>query len=157
MVVSPLYMLCQKRECIGIQQFQLFYSLISCTTPWIYCGPYSSMNQQLSEKSFTMKVATMDDFHYKRKLSHATTKATLSADSKDEWGTKKNANKSMKNALCVRTLNCHKAPFRLKQHWTAKKIEAHSLVGYTWLQSSVKQQKKMLILLWRSLNHCADD
>jgi len=43
----------------------------------------------------------MDDFHYKRELSHATTKATLSIESKDEWDTRENANKVMKNALYI--------------------------------------------------------
>ena len=48
------------------------------------------------------KVATMkntDDFHYEGKPSHATAKSTLFAVSKDEWDTKENTGKSMKNAL----------------------------------------------------------
>ena len=43
----------------------------------------------------------MDDFHYKGKPSCATTKLTLFAVSKDEWDTKEDTGKSMKNALYV--------------------------------------------------------
>ena len=51
-----------------------------------------------------IKVATMknmDDFRYKRKPSCATAKSTLFAVSKDEWDTKEDTGKSMKNALHV--------------------------------------------------------
>ena len=50
------------------------------------------------------KIATMknmDDFHYKGKPSCATAKLTLFAVSKDEWDTKEDTDKSMKNALYV--------------------------------------------------------
>ena len=40
----------------------------------------------------------MDSFHFKGKLSRATAKSTLFAVSKDEWDTKKDTGKSMKNA-----------------------------------------------------------
>ena len=43
----------------------------------------------------------MDNFHYERKPSCATTKSTLFAVSKDEWNTKEDTGKSMKNALYV--------------------------------------------------------
>ena len=42
-----------------------------------------------------------DDFRYKGKPSRTTTKSTLFAVSKDEWDTKEDAGKSMKNALYV--------------------------------------------------------
>ena len=42
-----------------------------------------------------------DDFHYEGKPSRATTKSTLFAVSKDEWDTKEDTGKSMKNALYV--------------------------------------------------------
>ena len=44
----------------------------------------------------------MDDFRYAKKPSGATTKLTHFAVSKDEWNTKKNSIKSIKNALYVR-------------------------------------------------------
>ena len=62
------------------------------------------MNQELFESTYAIKVATMkntDDFHYERKPSRATTKSTLFAISKDEWDTKEDTGKSMKNALYV--------------------------------------------------------
>jgi len=37
----------------------------------------------------------------KRKLSHATTKSTLFAVTEDEWDTKEDIGKSMKNALYI--------------------------------------------------------
>jgi len=43
-----------------------------------------------------------------RKPSHATTKSTLFTVSKDEWDTKEDTVKCMKNAL-------HKIPLKLKQ------------------------------------------
>ena len=42
-----------------------------------------------------------DNFCYKEKPSCATTKLTLFAVSKDEWDTKEDTGKSMKNALYV--------------------------------------------------------
>ena len=42
-----------------------------------------------------------DDFRYEGKPSHATTKSTLFAVSKDEWDTKEDTGKSMKNALYI--------------------------------------------------------
>ena len=52
----------------------------------------------------TFKIATMkntDDFRYEGKPSHAITKSTLFAVSKDEWDTKEDTGKSMKDALYV--------------------------------------------------------
>ena len=43
----------------------------------------------------------MDDFCYKGKPSHATAKSILFAVSKDEWDTKEDTGKYMKNALYV--------------------------------------------------------
>ena len=42
-----------------------------------------------------------DDFRYEGKPSHATAKSTLFAVSKDEWDTKEDTSKSMKNALYI--------------------------------------------------------
>ena len=43
----------------------------------------------------------MDDFHYEGKSSRATAKLTLFAVNKDEWDTKEDTGKLMKNALYV--------------------------------------------------------
>ena len=45
-----------------------------------------------------------DYFHYKGEPSHATTKLTLFADSTDEWDTKEDTGKSMKN-VCTNMKN----------------------------------------------------
>ena len=42
-----------------------------------------------------------DDFHYEGKPSRAIAKSTLFAVSKDEWETKEDTGKSMKNALYI--------------------------------------------------------
>ena len=42
-----------------------------------------------------------DDFRYEGKPSRATTNSTLFTVSKDEWDTKEDTGKSMKNALYV--------------------------------------------------------
>jgi len=44
----------------------------------------------------------MDDFHCEWKPSHAYHKSILFAVSKDEWDTKEDTGKSMKNTLYVR-------------------------------------------------------
>jgi len=41
----------------------------------------------------------MDDFCYEMNQSRTTTKSTLFSVSKDEWDTKEDTDKSMKNAL----------------------------------------------------------
>ena len=43
----------------------------------------------------------MDDFHYEGKPSCVIAKSTLFAVSKDEWDTKEDTGKSMKNALYI--------------------------------------------------------
>ena len=51
-----------------------------------------------------IKIATMkntDDFRYEGKPSRATAKSTPFAVSKNEWDTKEDTGKSMKNALYV--------------------------------------------------------
>ena len=51
-----------------------------------------------------LKIATMtnmDDFRYEGKPSRAIAKSILFAVSKDEWDTKEDTGKSMKNALYV--------------------------------------------------------
>ena len=62
------------------------------------------MNQELFESTSDIKIATMtntDDFHYEGKPSRAITKSTLFAVSKDEWDTKEDTGKSMKNVLYI--------------------------------------------------------
>ena len=56
-----------------------------------------------------IKIATMtntDDFHYEGKPSRANAKSTLFAVSKDEWDTKEDTVKSMKNALYMPKGTC---------------------------------------------------
>ena len=62
---------------------------------------HSSTNQK---NTSAIEVATMknaDDFCYEGKPSRATNISTLFAVSKDEWDTKEDTGKSMKNALYV--------------------------------------------------------
>ena len=51
-------------------------------------------------------MTNMDNFCYEGKPSHAIAKLTLFTVSKDEWDTKEDTGKSMKNALYV--LRCAK-------------------------------------------------
>ena len=67
---------------------------------------HSSMIQELFEKNFCNQtlIATMkntDDFHFEGKPLRATAKLTLFTVSKNEWDTKEDTGKSMKNALYV--------------------------------------------------------
>ena len=57
-----------------------------------------------SKSTSAIKVATMEntvDFYYEGKPSYATTKLTPFAVSKDEWDTKEDTGKSIKNALHI--------------------------------------------------------
>ena len=57
-----------------------------------------------SKNTSAIKIATMknmDDFCYEGKPSPATAKSTLFTVSKDEWDTKEDAGRSMKNALYI--------------------------------------------------------
>ena len=61
-------------------------------------------NQELFESTSAIKSShyeNMDDFRYEGKPSRATAKPTLFAVSKDEWDTKEDTGKSLKNALYV--------------------------------------------------------
>jgi len=59
---------------------------------------HSSMNQELCKKNHYDQSSHYEDFH---KPSCATTKSTLFALNKDEWDTKEDTSKSMKNTLDV--------------------------------------------------------
>ena len=57
-----------------------------------------------SKSTSTINIATMintANFHYEGKLSRATAKSTLFTVRKDEWDTKEDTGKSMKNVLYV--------------------------------------------------------
>ena len=57
-----------------------------------------------SKSTSAIRVAAMkitDDFRFARKPSRVTTKSTLFTVSKDEWDTKEDTGKSMKNALYI--------------------------------------------------------
>ena len=83
------------------------------------------MNQELFEKHRCNQSShyekNMDDFHYKGKLSCATTaKSTPFAVCKDERDTKEDADKAVKNALYI-LWYAKRHCARLKQHQTVKK------------------------------------
>ena len=95
---------------------------------WLCSTRYTAVWKSTS----AIKVATMkntDDFHYEGKPSRATAKSTLFAVSKEEWNTKEDNNKSMKNALYVLWPVCQKAPLGSKQCRTVKN-QTHSLSHY---------------------------
>ena len=84
-----------------IQRGQDFFLLI-----WdgMTSNPYHSITNQLFEKHLYNQVATMkntDHFHYKGNPSCAAAKSTPFTVSKDEFDTKEDTGKSMKNALYV--------------------------------------------------------
>ena len=70
---------------------------------WLCSTRYSAVRiKNCSKSTSANKIATMkntDRFHYEGKPSCATTKSTLFVVSKDEWDTKEDTGKSMKNAL----------------------------------------------------------
>ena len=72
---------------------------------WLCPTRYTAVQIKNCLKSASaIKIATMtimDDFRYEGKPSRAIAKSTLFAVSKDEWDTKEDTGKSMKNALYV--------------------------------------------------------
>ena len=78
-----------------------------------------------------IKIATLkntEDFHFKGKPSRATSKSTLYTVSKDEWDTKEDTGKSMKNALYV--LQYVKMHPSGRSDVESEKNQAHSLSCY---------------------------
>ena len=83
------------------------YRLKSEVSSTLRCRPCSTRYTVVqitncSKSISAIKIATMkntDDFHYEGKPSRATAKSTLFAVSKEEWDTKEDTGKSMKNAL----------------------------------------------------------
>ena len=63
---------------------------------------HSNTNQELLEKRLcNTTIKNTDDFRFEGKLPRAHTKSTPFPASKDEWDTKEDTGKSMKNALYV--------------------------------------------------------
>ena len=98
-------MLHQKKEMVPHAPV-INYRLKSEVSVVSYVQPITQHYESRTVRKITsgIKVATtknMDDFRYEGKLSYATTKLTPFAVSKDEWDTKKDTGKSMKNALYV--------------------------------------------------------
>ena len=85
------------------------YRLKSEVSITLHCRLYSTHYTAVRIKNClkstsAIKIATTkntDDFHCKEKPSHATAKSPLFAVSKDEWDTKEDTGKCMKNALYV--------------------------------------------------------
>ena len=96
-------------------------SYVQCSTRYtaVWINNCSNSTSVIKVGSIT----NTNDFHRKKPwISHATTKLTHLAVSKDEWNTKEDTGKSMKNALY--TLWCakrHKAHLGTKQRRTVKK------------------------------------
>ena len=62
---------------------------------------HSSTNLKSTSAIKIAMMKNMDDFRFERKPSHARAKLTPFPVSKDEWDTKEDTGKSMKNALYV--------------------------------------------------------
>ena len=85
------------------------YRLKSEVSSTLRCRPCSTRYTVVQIKNClknasAIKIATMtntDDFLYEGKPSRAITKSTPFAVSKDEWDTKEDTGKSMKNALYI--------------------------------------------------------
>ena len=70
-----------------------------CSTHYIAVRIKNCMKSTSAIKIATMK--NTDNFHFERKPSRATAKLTPFPVSKDEWDTKEDTGKSMKNALYI--------------------------------------------------------
>ena len=73
----------------------------------------------------------IDDSRYEGKPSCATTKSTLFAVSKDEWDTKEDTGKSVKNALYILQY--------ARRHLSGQSKPVEPLLSYSGLKASVSQ------------------
>ena len=119
-------------------------SVVSITLHcWLCSTRYTAERIKNCLKSTSaIKIATMtntDNFRYEGKPSRAIAKSTLFAVSKDEWNTKEETGKSMKNALYVlQYAKRHLSGWSNVEQW---KNQAHSLSRYqvmlVWRNQSV--------------------
>ena len=89
---------CYINYCLKSELSIMFHCRL-CSTRYTVVGMKNS-----SKSTSTIKIAGMkntNNFHYEGKPSCATTKLTLFTVTKDEWDTKKDTGKSMKNVLYV--------------------------------------------------------
>ena len=103
-----LYNLCIPKEMVQHPNFINYHleSEVSITLCCRLCSThYTAIRIKNCLKSTSaIKIATMQntyDFHFEGKPSHARAKSTPFPVSKDEWDTKEDTGKSMKNALYV--------------------------------------------------------
>ena len=93
---------------------------------------YTALRKKnFSKNTYAVKVPTMknaDDFYYEGKPSRATAKSALFAVSKDEWDTKEDTGKSMKNVLYV--LRYAKRFLSGRSYIEQRKNQARSLSRY---------------------------
>ena len=105
---APLQSMLTERNGIACPSY-IIYRLKSEVSILLRCQLcstcYTAIQIKICSKSTpAIKVAIMkntDNFHFEGKPTHATTKSTLFAVSKDEWDTKEDTGKSMKNALYI--------------------------------------------------------
>jgi len=108
------------------------------------CQLHSSINQKLFEKQLCNQSS-----HYEKYRQFPLHKGAITcyqlintfAFSKDEWNTKEDHEKCN-----VRSVVCQKAPLRLKQCWTAKKIKLVALVVIELRLSEGISQKKIPLI-----------
>ena len=89
--------------CLSPEFFFFFFFLTFCCRLCSTRYTAVQIKHRLKNTS-AIKIATMkntDDFRYEGKPSCATTKSTLFTVSQDEWDTKEDTAKSMKNALYI--------------------------------------------------------
>ena len=100
---------------------------------------HSSTNQEQHLCNQSRHYENTDDFHYEGKPSHATTKSKLFAVSDDEWDTKEDTGKSMKNALYI--LRYAKGTSQAEATSNSEKTKpiALALLSYACLKTSVSQ------------------
>ena len=105
---APLQSTHTKRNCAAHAN-HINYRLKSEVSITLCCRLYSARYTAVRIKNClkitsAIKIATMkntNDFHFEGKPSHARAKSTPFPVSKDEWDTKEDTGKSMKNALYV--------------------------------------------------------
>ena len=91
--------------CPGYINYRLKSEVSITLRCWLCSTHYTAVlikNCLKSTSAIKIAITTnTDDFRYKGKPSRAITKLTLFAVRKDEWDTKENTGKSMKNALYI--------------------------------------------------------
>ena len=131
----------QKKWCHSPQLYQLSsekWTIHYASLSAMFNPLHNNTNQELLKSTLAIKIATMkntEDFCFEGKPSRARAKSTPFPVNKDEWDTKEDTGKSMKNALYVL--------------WYAKRHLSGRSDVKQWKHQACSFSRYHVMLVWR--------